>query len=224
MFSDFFSQVGAFDTIRVTLLMSFFSTAIASAIGISLGLLLEQHSFPGKKIVVRINRTMMGVPPVVVGLVTYMLLMRKGPLGFLGWLFTVQGMVLAQIIIITPIICGIVYTSAASIAPAIRVFAKSMGADRRQTRLLTMSEMRSEIYFAIVTGFGRSISEVGAVLLVGGNIKNMTRTMTTAIATLQSAGVFKDGVMLGAILLVMAFIVMVVADRVRKEDVYDENF
>jgi tungstate transport system permease protein len=203
--------------------MSFFSTTVASVLGISLGLQLEKHTFPGKKIVVRVNRTMMGLPPVIVGLLTYMLLMRRGPLGFLGWLFTIQGMVMAQTIIITPIICGMVYTAAARLAPAIRAFAKSMGADRRQTSSLIIREMRSEIYFSIVTGFGRSISEVGAVMLVGGNIKNSTRTMTTAIATLQSAGVFTDGVMLGVILLAMAFVIMVIADRLRKEDVYDEN-
>jgi len=223
MFSDFFTQVGAFDTIRVTLVMSFFSTTIASVLGISLGLLLERRSFPGKKIVVRINRTMMGLPPVVAGLITYMLLMRRGPLGFLGWLFTIRGMVMAQIIIITPIICGMVYTAATLAAPAIRAFAKSMGADRRQTGMLIIKEMRSEIYFSIVTGFGRSISEVGAVMLVGGNIKGLTRTMTTAIATLQSAGVFKDGITLGICLLAMAFTIQAVADRLRREDVLDEN-
>jgi tungstate transport system permease protein len=132
-------------------------------------------------------------------------------------------MVLAQIIIITPIICGMVYTAATGAAPAIRAFAKSMGADKRQTGLLIIKEMRSDIYFSIVTGYGRSISEVGAVMLVGGNIKNATRTMTTAIATLTSAGIFTDGITLGIILLIMAFIVMLVADRVRKEDVFDEN-
>ena len=223
MFSDFFSQVGILDTIRVTLVMSFFSTMIASVFGIMLGLLLERKNFPGKKIVVRINRTLMGLPPVVAGLVAYMLLMRRGPLAFLGWLFTISGMVLAQIIIITPIICGMVYTAAAGAAPAIRAFAKSMGADKRQTGLLLIKEMRSDIYFSIVTGYGRSISEVGAVMLVGGNIKNATRTMTTAIATLTSAGIFTDGITLGIILLVMAFLVMLIADRVRKEDVFDEN-
>jgi len=223
LFSDFFSQVGILDTIRVTLVMSFFSTMIASFFGIILGLLLERKTFPGKKVVVRINRTLMGLPPVVAGLVAYMLLMRRGPLAFLGWLFTISGMVLAQIIIITPIICGMVYTAAAGAAPAIRAFAKSMGADKRQTGLLIIKEMRSDIYFSVVTGYGRSISEVGAVMLVGGNIKNSTRTMTTAIATLTSAGIFTDGITLGIILLIMAFIVMLVADRVRKEDVFDEN-
>ena len=165
----------------------------------------------------------MGIPPVVAGLITYMILMRQGPLGVLGWLFTIQGMVMAQVIIITPIICGMVYSSASHAAPSIRAFAKSIGADKRQANRLAIRELRSEIYFAIITGFGRSISEVGAVMLVGGNIKGLTRTMTTAIATLQSAGVFKDGITLGICLLAMAFTIQAVADRLRREDVLDEN-
>lgn len=224
MFSDFFGQVGTLDSIRVTLIMSVFSTVISSALGISMGLWLERHRFPGKRIIIRVNRTLMGLPSVVVGLVVYMLLMRRGPLGFLNWLFTIQGMVVAQTIIITPIICGMIFTHAARIAPSIRMFAKTVGANARQTNSLMLKEMRNEIYFAVVTGFGRSISEVGAVLLVGGNIKNSTRTMTTAISTLKSAGVFTDGIMLGAILLVMAFVIQIIADQLRKEQLYDDNY
>jgi len=223
MISDFFSQVGALDTIRVTLVMSVASTGIASILGISLGLWLERSSFPGKRLVIRINRTMMGVPPVVVGLVVYMLLMRRGPLGFAGWLFTIRGMVLAQVIIITPIICGVIHTHAARTAPVIRIYARIMGANKRQTGMLMLKEMRNEIFFSVVTGYGRSISEVGAVLLVGGNIRNRTRTMTTAISTLQSAGVFTDGIVLGVTLLVMAFIIQTLADYLRKDAPYDEN-
>jgi tungstate transport system permease protein len=224
VFSEFFSQMGSLDSIKVTLIMSFSSTIISSLLGIAAGLWLERHRFPGKRIVIRINRTLMGVPPVVVGLVTYMLLMRRGPLGFLDWLFTIQGMVVAQTIIITPIICGMVHAHAARTAPAIRMFAKNMGATKAQTNMLMLKEMRNELYFTVVTGFGRSISEVGAVFLVGGNIKNSTRTMTTAITTLKSAGIFTDGIILGVILLIMAFIIQTLADHLRKEDSYDENY
>jgi tungstate transport system permease protein len=204
--------------------MSFASTVISSILGIAAGLWLERHRFPGKRLIIRINRTLMGMPSVVVGLITYMLLMRRGPLGFLNWLFTIQGMVIAQVIIITPIICGMVFTNADRIAPAIRMFAKNMGASRRQTSRLILREMRNEMYFAVVTGFGRSISEVGAVLMVGGNIKNSTRTMTTAISTLKSAGIFTDGIVLGIILLVMAFVIQTAADRLRKQVSYDDNY
>lgn len=222
--SDFYGQVGTLDSVRVTLILSFFSTIFSSILGITLGLWLERRKFPGKRVIIRINRTLMGLPSVVVGLVTYMLLMHQGPLGFLNWLFTIKGMIVAQTIIITPIICGMIFTYANRIAPAIRHFAQSMGASKRQTNRLLLKEMKNEMYFAVVTGFGRSISEVGAVLIVGGNIKNNTRTMTTAISTLKSAGIFTDGIYLGLILLAMAFILQTVADYLRKEDQFDENY
>lgn len=224
MVSEFYGQIGSLDSVRVTVILSFFSTVFSSALGISLGFFLERYRFPGKRLIVRVNRTLMGMPSVVVGLVTYMLLMRHGPLGFLNWLFTIQGMIIAQTIIITPIICGMTFTYANRIAPAVRSFAQSMGASKRQTSLLLLKEMKNEMYFAVVTGFGRSISEVGAVLIVGGNIKNSTRTMTTAISTLKSAGVFTDGIFLGIVLMLMAFIIQTAADRFRKEDNFDENY
>jgi tungstate transport system permease protein len=220
----FFSNIGALDAIRVTFVMAISSTFISAVIGITLGLLLERHDFKGKKVIIRINRTLMGVPPVVIGLMVYLLLMRRGPLGSLSLLFTVQGMILAQTLIITPIISGMVYSHAARSAPSIRQFARTMGASKWQTNLLMLQEMKHEIYFAIVTGFGRSISEVGAVMLVGGNIKGSTRTMTTAISLLKSQGIFTEGVTLGLILLLMAFILQWMADYFQKEETSDENY
>jgi len=222
--SSLFSDVGVYDAIRVTLCMSVCSTLLSSVIGIAFGLMLERFSFPGKRIVVRINRTLMGVPPVVVGLVVYMLIMRRGPLGFLGILFTVRGMILAQTLIITPIICGMTYSYAVKAAPAVRVFAKTMGASRLQTSILLIREMKYELYFAMISGFGRSISEVGAVMLVGGNIKGNTRTMTTAIALLKSQGIFHEGLTLGLLLLGMAFVIQCLADFFRREVREDENY
>lgn len=224
LFSEFFGTVGVADSIRVTLIMSFWSTLIASALGITLGFLLERKNFPGKRLVVRLNRTLMGAPPVVIGLLTYMLLRKRGPFGFLRWVFTIKGMVCAQVLIITPIVCGMIYSYAVRTAPAVRAFAKTMGADRKQTSLLLLREMKQEIYFAIVSGYGRSISEVGAVFLVGGNIKNATRTMTTAISTLKGAGDYYEGVFLGVILMLMAFAVQTLADSFRKEEKADENY
>ena len=119
---------------------------------------MEKHEFKGKGLVVRINRTLMGAPPVVIGLLTYILLRKKGPLGDLRWVFTIKGMVVAQTLIITPIICGMVYSYLVRTAPKIRAFAKTMGADKWQTDRLILSEIKNEIYFSIVTGFGRSIS------------------------------------------------------------------
>ena len=208
---------------RVTLVMSFWSTLIASMLGIFLGLVLEQTKFPGKKLVVRVNRTLMGAPPVVIGLLTYMLLRKKGPFGALRWVFTIKGMVTAQVLIITPIVCGMVYSYAVRTAPSIRAFARTMGADRHQTARLLLREMKNEIYFAVVSGYGRSISEVGAVFLVGGNIKNSTRTMTTAISTLKGAGDYYEGVFLGVILMLLAFAVQTLAEHFRQEETPDEN-
>jgi len=224
MFSNFFQTLGALDSIRVTLIMSFFSTLISALLGIPAGLLLEKIKMPGKKLIVRILRTLMGIPPVVVGLVAYMILRRKGPLGDFKMLFTIQGMVFAQVLIITPIICGMVYSYASSSAPAIREFAKTMRANGKQTSLLLISEMKHEICFAVLSGFSRSISEVGAVFLVGGNIKNNTRTMTTAISTLKNAGEFQEGIMLGVILLLIAFVVQTLSDYLQREDFGHENY
>ena len=223
-FSEFFGTIGMLDSIRVTLIMSFFSTLIASILGVSIAILLERSQFPLKKLVILINRTLMGAPPVVIGLLSYMLLRKRGPLGFLGWVFTIQGMVFAQVLIITPIICGMVYTYLVRQAPKIRAFAHTMGANPWQTNLLILQEIKNEIYFSIVSGYGRSISEVGAVFLVGGNIKNSTRTMTTAISTLKGAGDYYEGVFLGIILMLMAFVVQTVADTLRKEVTEDENY
>ncbi|MGI6721030.1 MAG: ABC transporter permease [Anaerovoracaceae bacterium] len=204
--------------------MAVFATSISAVLGIAFGLFLERHEFFAKKAVVRINRTLMGVPPVVVGLIVYLLTMHAGPLGPLNMLFTIPGMVLAQVLIITPIISGMIFSYASSAAPQIRVFARSMGATKSQTSRLVISELRNEIYFCIVTGFGRSISEVGSVMLVGGNIEGSTRTMTTAISLLKSQGIFTQGIGLGVLLLVMAFVLQSLADAFQKGRITDENY
>jgi tungstate transport system permease protein len=203
--------------------MSLASTLIASVLGIGMGLLLERSRFPGKRIVVRICRTLMGMPSVVAGLIVYLLLMRRGPFGSWNLLFTVKAMVLAQVLIITPIITGMVYTYACRSAQAIRAFAKTMGADRLQTQLLFVREMSGEIYFSVITAFSRSISEVGAVMIVGGNIQHKTRTMTTAISMLRNLGNFRQGVTLGILLLLMAFILQSLSDLIHRGERLEEN-
>ena len=218
------SDPNILSAVRVTFTMAVCSTAIASVLGITFGILLERFRFPGKKIVIRINRTLMGSPPVVVGLIVYLLLMRRGPLGPLSLLFTIQGMVIAQTLIITPIICGMIYSYLRRSAPSIREFAVTMGADRWQTIRLIIRELRKEIYFCMVTGFGRSISEVGAVMLVGGNIRGRTRTMTTTISLLKSQGIFTEGVALGILLLLMAFVLQWICDMLHREEQEDENY
>jgi len=211
------------EIIIVTLRMSFASTLIGSALGTILGLLLERGRFPGKRIVVRICRTLMGTPPVVAGLLVYLLLTRRGPFGSWGLLFTVRAMVIAQVFIITPIVTGMVFTYASRSAQAIRAFAKTMGADRSQTQFLLIKEMSGEIYFAVITAFSRAISEVGAVMIVGGNIQHRTRTMTTAISMLRNTGDFAQGITLGILLLIIAFILQSLSDLLHKGEMPEEN-
>ena len=223
-FQKCFTDEAIVSAIKVTMVMGVCSCLIASGIGITLGLCLERFSFKGKKLIIRMNRTLMGMPPVVAGLVVYLLLMRRGPLGKLELLFTLPGMILAQVVIITPIITGMVHQYAVSKAPQVREFCQTMGANPRQTSLTILKEMRHDIYFCMVTAFGRSISEVGSVMLVGGNIKGRTRTMTTAISLLKSQGIFTEGIALGLTLLLMAFIIQWMGDLLkREEDVYENN-
>jgi len=225
MFWDIFNfNSETLGIIGTTLRMSLVSTFISTVLGSTFGLLLEKNNFPGKRIVVRICRTLMGTPPVVAGLVVYLLLMRRGPLGFLGLLFTIEAMVIAQVILITPIITGLVYTYAIRSAPAIRMFAKTMGANRFQTQLLFVKEMKGEFYFAVVTAFSRAISEVGAVMIVGGNIQYRTRTMTTAISMLRNMGDFSQGITLGIILLAIAFALQSLSDMLRRNENSEENY
>jgi len=204
--------------------MSFFSTLISTVLGIVFALLLEKHNFFGKRIVVRICRTLMGMPSVVAGLIVYLLLMRRGPFGSFGLLFTIEAMIIAQVILITPIITGMVYTYAVRSAPLMRMFAKTMGANRLQTLFLFIKEMKNELYFTVIIAFSRAISEVGAVMIVGGNIQYKTRTMTTAITMLRNMGDFSQGITLGIILLLMAFLLQSLSDLLRKNEAIDENF
>ena len=213
-----FTDPAIISAIKVTFQMAICSCAISSLLGIVFGLLLERFDFRGKRLLIRINRTLMGMPPVVAGLIVYMVLMRRGPLGAWGWLFTIKGMILAQTLIITPIMTGMIHQHAVSKAPAVREFCRTMGASPWQTNLTLLAEMRHDIYFCMVTGFGRAISEVGSVMLVGGNIKGSTRTMTTAISLLKSQGIFTEGIALGVLLLLMAFVIQWLCDFLQREE------
>ena len=211
--------------ITLTLRMTLLSTFVSAIIGVPAGLWLDRVNFAGKKLVVLLNRTLMASPPVVVGLVVYLLLMRNGPLGFMRLLFTFEAMVIAQVLIIAPIICGMVYTSSQRSAESIRIFALTMGANKRQTQFLLVKELSNEIFFAVVTGFGRAMSEVGAIMIVGGNIRFQTRTMTTTISLLRNRGEINQAIFLGAVLMFLAFSIQLAADFLRKrERRADENF
>jgi tungstate transport system permease protein len=161
----------------------------------------------------------MGLPPVIVGLLIYMLLSRSGPLAFLGWLFTPQAMILAQTILAFPFVIGITMTSVAALPAELVLQVRTLGASSWQSRWTMLRESRQGVLLAVAAGFGRSISEVGAVLLVGGNIEGHTRVLTTAIILETNKGQFTFALALGAWLLVLALLANVLILRLQGKQV-----
>jgi tungstate transport system permease protein len=178
---------------------------ISSLIGLPLGVWLGLNSFRGKPLVLATIHTGMALPPVVVGLALYLLLSRSGPLGGLGWLFSPQAMVLAQVILDLPFIIGITVVAVAAAPRELQWQLRSLGAAASQARWEIVREARAGILLAVATAFGRSLSEVGAVWLVGGNIQGHTRVLTTAIVLETSKGNFALAMLLGGALLIVAF-------------------
>lgn len=179
---------------------------ISAALGIPIGTWLALTRFPGHRLLVALVYTGMGLPPVVIGLIVYLLLSRTGPLGSLQWLFSVRAMIVAQAILATPVIVGITMSSVRSTDPALRIQLRSLGATRRQVIRTILLEARFGLIVGIVAGFGAIISEVGAVLLVGGNIEGHTRVLTTAIVLETRRGKFDFALALGIILLSLSFV------------------
>lgn len=178
---------------------------LSTLVGIPLGALLGLAQYSGKRVVTTLLYTGMGLPPVVVGLFVYVLLSRSGPLGSLQWLFTPSAMIAAQTIIAFPLVTGLTMSAVASIDPALRQQVFALGATRWQVRWAVLREARIGVTAAIVAAFGGIISEVGAVMLVGGNIDGQTRVLTTAIVLYTRQGDFALAMALGAILIGMTF-------------------
>ncbi len=177
--------------------------AIIAAAGLIF--LLDFRNFPGKTLLITLINTLMSLPPVVVGLSLYLLLSRSGPLGLLDLLYTPTAMIFAQAILATPIIAGLSHAAIASADPSIRFAALSLGATDVQATLRIVLELRYTMLTSVVAGLGRILSEVGAVLIVGGNIAGYTRVMTTSIVMEADKGDFELAVALGIILLLIAF-------------------
>ncbi|PKM51936.1 MAG: tungstate transporter permease [Firmicutes bacterium HGW-Firmicutes-7] len=196
-----------YSIILLSIFVSFTSTIISAVIGTPIGLFLALKKFKLKKMVTRLLYTFMSLPPVVVGLFVAIIISRRGPLGHLGLLFTPSAMIIAQTLLITPIIMGITFNNAKEQGQEIRQICMTLGGNRWDTLILLIKEMRISILIAIVTGFGRAISEVGAVMLVGGNILGHTRVMTTFIAMNNSMGNYSMSIAMGTVLLVISFIV-----------------
>ncbi len=186
------------------------ATLLGGIIGIPLGATIALRSFRGKTIVISMINTLMGLPPVLVGLIFYILLSSTGPLGFLHLIYTPEAMMLAQLTMVIPIVAGVVITSTSGIDVGLREAAISLGADALQEVRILLWESRLGLLTALVVGFGAAISEVGAIMIVGGNLLGYTRALTTSIVLLTNQGEFVEAIALGIILLALAFLVNVV--------------
>jgi len=197
--------------ITVTLQMSFFSTLISSLLGLPFGTMLGRAEFRGKGLIIRITNTLMGLPPVVAGLIVFLILSHSGPLGSLSLLFSITAMVIAQVVLITPLIAGMSAASSSIRAPRFRETACGLKMGKGKEIALLMIECKAQFVSIILLGFGRAIAEVGAVSLVGGNIQFKTRVMTTAIMLETNKGNFRFAVALGIVLLTISFFVNSIA-------------
>ncbi|MDP6402955.1 MAG: ABC transporter permease [SAR202 cluster bacterium] len=194
----------------LTLRVSGSATLISMCIGVPLGSLLGIWRFSGRGLVSTLVNTGMGVPPVVVGLVVTIMIWRSGPLGALGILYTPWAMVLAQVVIALPIVTGVSMAAMSQVDPRLRHQLFGLGASRLQAFWVQVQEARLPLLTAVMAGFGGVISEVGAVMMVGGNIKGDTRVLTTATVLAANRGEFGLAIALGIILLLLAFSVNLV--------------
>lgn len=195
------------DVVYVSLRISGLATVLASLIAIPIALGISGAEFPGKRITVTVFNALMGLPTVVVGLLAYSMFSRRGPLGVLDLLYTQTGMIFAEAALAVPLIAALVIAATESADPRIRLTARSLGASRFRASITLLSEIRIGVLAAVAAGFGRLISELGIAMMVGGNIKGSTRTMTTAIALETSKGDFRFAFALGVVLLTVALAV-----------------
>ncbi|MBI3329981.1 MAG: ABC transporter permease [Nitrospinae bacterium] len=198
------------EVVRITLLtlgVSSLAVCLSLLGGVPVGMLLALAEFPGRRLLVSLVNTGMGLPPVVVGLFVMILLWRSGPLGFLEILFTPTAVVAAQVVIAFPIVTGLTVAALQQLNPKLRLQLLALGASRVQLLGLLLREARLPLLAAIMAGFGGVISEVGAVMMVGGNIKGQTRVLTTAIVLEARMGHFEVAIALGVILLCLTFVV-----------------
>ena len=201
--------IGSFDAalmqiVGLSLYVSLTATLIAAIIGIPLGAALAIWSFPLRGLLVVLSTTLMALPPVVVGLVVYLMLSRAGPLGDLGILFTPSAMIIAQTILITPIILALTREAVLPLKREYEGLLLSLDAGPILTLKTLIWDARYGVITALLAGFGRALAEVGAVLIVGGNINGLTRVMTTTIALETSKGNLELALSLGVILLTIA--------------------
>lgn len=194
-----------YSAVFATLKVSSLSILITLIVGIPAGFLLSAARFPGRHAVRMIVDTLLALPTVVVGLLVYAFISRRGPLGDLGILFTLKGIAVGQFILALPIVVSLTATAVEALDEQVKLTLKTLGANRRQVLIGTLYEARYSVLVAALTAYGRIISEVGISMMIGGNIKWHTRTITTAIALETGKGQFAMGVALGIVLLGLAF-------------------
>ena len=197
----------------LSLRVSATAVLVSLLLGLPLGVWLARLRGSRRRIAWSFIYTGLAMPPVVVGLIVYLLLSRSGPLGFLGWLYTPSAMVLAQIVLDTPFVVGITMTTVGGLSDDLYFQLRALGASDRYARWTLLCEARSGLILAVATALGRSLSEVGAVLMVGGNIEGHTRVLTTAIVLETGRGHFALALLMGAILLGLACLLNVIIVR-----------
>ncbi len=191
----------ALRSLRVTLT----ALAVSLVVGVPFGMALALNRFPLRRLVVTGVNTGMGAPPVVVGLVVALLFWRSGPLGFLGLMYTVTGMIIAQVLIAVPITAGLSLAAIQQLDPGFRLQILSLGAGRTRLFLLLLREARIPLLAAVMAAFGRVIAEVGAVNMVGGNISGETQVLTTGIMQYVGMGEFSSAIALAVVLIILSF-------------------
>lgn len=204
------------DIISVTLKMSLSSSILALLIGVPFGVFLGSSHFRGKKVIVVINRTLMGLPPVVCGLLCFLMFCGVGPLRHLKLLYTVKGMVIAQITLITPIVVGSMEPFVDGIYPMIRDTSEGLGLSKGRITKLLINESRYQIVSTYLLALSRALAEVGAVSMVGGAIIFKTNVMTTAIMNYTNMGNFQMAMALGIILMGMSLVINIVVSLIQR--------
>jgi len=192
---------------------------IATTLGLPLGALTGLKKFPGRGFIISLLNTFMGLPPVVVGLFLYLLLSRRGPIGFMSLLYTPSAMIIAQLILAFPIVAALSHSAIVKIEPLIKQASLTLGATPFQVTTTVMKEARYGIMAGIIASLGRVMAEVGAILIVGGNIAGYTRVMTTTIALETDKGNFELALALGIILLTISFIINMVLYLIQRKGV-----
>ena len=204
------------EIVALSLKVTLSAVAIAALIGFALGGMLAVYRFPGRGVLAALLNALMGLPPVVAGLFVYLLLSNVGPLGVLQLLYTPQAMIIAQVILVTPIIAALTRQTCEDLLEEYREQLRSLGASSSAIVTTLLWDGRYSLVTAVLAGFGRAIAEVGAVMIVGGNIDHVTRTMTTAIALETSKGNIAVALALGMILLAIALAINVALMGIRR--------